>query len=129
VVAGSLCYGIALVLFSQSEWFGLSFALAGLAGFGMIVQLAASNTLIQSIVPDHYRGRTMSLYSMMFMGMAPFGALLAGFAAERVGAPVTLLVCGICCLAGGLIFWAFLPGMRAAQVRLAQQGGETTPGA
>jgi MFS family permease len=122
VITGSLCYGTGQVLFSQSVWYVPSIALAGLAGFGMIVQLAASNTLIQSIVPDRYRGRVMAIYSMMFMGMAPFGGLISGIAAERVGAPTTLLVCGICCIAGGLIFWAFLPGMRAAQARKSTQG-------
>ncbi len=80
-------FGASLIAFSSSHWFWLSTALLVPAGFAMIVQAAASNTLIQAMVPDELRGRVMACYSMMFMGMAPIGALLAGLLASRFGAP------------------------------------------
>jgi MFS family permease len=92
-------------------------------GFAMMTQMAASNTLIQSMVPDTLRGRVMAMYSMMFMGMAPIGALLAGVLAERVGAATTVALGGTFCIAGGLLLLGFLPGLRgeARQLILAQQ--------
>ena len=66
-----------------------------LAGFGMMVQMASSNTILQTIVEDDKRGRVMSFYSMAFMGMAPFGSLLAGAVAEKIGVSYTLMGCGL----------------------------------
>ena len=77
-------FGASLILFSLSRSFWLSFALLLPVGFSMMIQIAASNTLIQAMVPDNLRGRVMAVYSMMFMGMAPFGALLAGALAQRL---------------------------------------------
>ena len=82
--------GVSLFLFSFSTSFWLSCALLLPAGYSMMLQMACSNTLIQTIVPDHLRGRVMSLYSMMFMGMAPFGAFFGGTLAHRIGAPITV---------------------------------------
>ena len=70
----------------------------------MMVQMASSNTLIQSMVPDQLRGRVMAVYSMMFMGMAPFGALFAGVLAHGLGAPLTVAMGGAVCIGGSLIF-------------------------
>ena len=75
--------------------------------------MASSNTLIQSMVPDHLRGRVMAVYSMMFMGMAPFGSFFAGALADRVGAAVTVAIGGVACIAGSALFAARLPGWRA----------------
>ncbi len=69
-----------------------------------MVQMACSNTLIQAMVPDHLRGRVMALYSMMFMGMAPFGALGAGVAAQTLGAPLTVAAGGIACVGASLVY-------------------------
>ncbi len=80
-------FGAALIAFSRSRSFWLSVALLIPVGFAQIVQAASSNTLIQAMVPDRLRGRVMAAYSMMFMGMAPFGALLAGLLASRFGRP------------------------------------------
>ena len=77
--------GISLVLFGVSRWFWISFAILVLSGFTMMMQFTATNTLIQSMVPDQLRGRVMSMYAMMFLGMSPIGSLLAGWAADRVG--------------------------------------------
>ena len=80
----------------------------------MMEQMAASNTILQTIVDDDKRGRVMSFYSMAFMGMAPFGSLLAGTAATRIGAPNTLLTGGILCLGGAAWFASYLPVIREA---------------
>jgi len=73
-------------------------------GFSVMLQMASSNTLIQSMVPDQLRGRAMAVYSMMFMGMAPIGALLAGSLAHGLGAPLTVSLGGILSICGGIIF-------------------------
>jgi MFS family permease len=90
--------------------------------------MSSSNTLIQAMVPDRLRGRVMAVYSMMLMGMAPFGALLGGALADRIGAPLTVLMGAVACLGGALIFGLRLPKIRgeARQLIVAQQmvGGE-----
>ncbi len=103
-------FGTSLVLFSFSRSFWLSAALLVPTGFCMMVQMASSNTLVQSMVPDALRGRVMAIYSMMFMGMAPFGALLAGLIAERLGAPLTVAIGGVACIAASAVFGMALPG-------------------
>ncbi|MDQ1348411.1 MAG: hypothetical protein QG573_1785, partial [Acidobacteriota bacterium] len=104
--------GLALVAFSFSHSFWISAALLVPVGFCMMSEMASSNTLIQSLIPDAMRGRVMSLYAMMFMGMAPVGALLAGGLASRIGAPATIAGGGVLCLAGALIFARHLPHLR-----------------
>ena len=115
-------FGSSLILFSFSRSLPLSIALLLPAGFCMLIQMASSNTLIQTMVPDDLRGRVMSVYSMMFMGMAPFGALLAGAIAHRLGAPLTVAIGGAVCIAGSLVFGSKWPAMRgeARQLILAQ---------
>ena len=89
----------------------------------MMVEMAASNTLIQAMIPDRLRGRVMAVYSMMFMGMAPLGALIAGALAAPLGAPATVAIGGAVCIAGGLVFGARLPTLRgpARELIVAQQ--------
>lgn len=77
-----------------------------------MVQMGATNTLIQSMVPDRLRGRTMAVYSMMFLGMAPIGALLAGTAAARIGAPWTVAIGGMVAIVGAATFARHLPKIR-----------------
>jgi MFS family permease len=115
-------FGGSLILFSFSRWYAISVALLIPVGFCMMVQMAASNTLIQAMVPDALRGRTMAVYSMMFMGMAPMGALLAGGVADRIGAPWTVALGGGVAILGALIFARHLPKIRveARQLILAQ---------
>jgi MFS family permease len=88
----------------------------------MLIQMSSSNTLIQSMVPDALRGRVMAVYSMMFMGMAPFGALLAGAVAKGLGAPITVALGGATCMLGACVFGTRWPGLRgeARQLILAQ---------
>jgi len=115
--------GTSLVAFSLVRSFWLGALLLLPVGYGMMTQMAATNTLIQSMVPDALRGRVMATYSMMFMGMAPVGALLAGALAERLGASITVGLGGCFCIAGGLALLVRLPGLRgeARQLIQAQQ--------
>ena len=87
-------------------------------GFSMMIQMGSSNTLIQTMVPDHLRGRVMAVYSMMFMGMAPIGALLAGVLADRFGAPFTVAIGGVIAIAGSFAFGLRLPALRPEARRL-----------
>jgi MFS family permease len=112
VAVSTFAFGVALLLFAWSHSFWLSAALLVPVGAAMMVQMAASNTLIQAMVPDHLRGRVMAVYSMMFMGMAPFGALFAGWMAERAGAPRTVAVGGAICIGAAIAFRLRLPAIR-----------------
>jgi MFS family permease len=107
-------FGLGLLAFSLSRSFWLSGLLLVPTGFAMMVQMASSNTLLQMLVPDALRGRVMSLYSMMFMGMAPLGALLAGALAGVIGAPGTVAGGGALCMLAALWFRWRLPQIRAA---------------
>jgi MFS family permease len=95
--------GMSLIGFSMSHAVWLSLLLLLATGFGMMLQQASSITILQTITPDDSRGRVMSYYTMAFFGMAPFGSLLAGSAAHRIGAPATILISGVCCVAAA--FW------------------------
>jgi MFS family permease len=110
--------GVSLFLFSFSTSFWLSCALLLPAGYSMMLQMACSNTLIQTMVPDQLRGRVMSLYSMMFMGMAPFGAFFGGAMAHHIGAPITVAAGGVACVLGAIWFWRALPVLRIEARRL-----------
>jgi predicted MFS family arabinose efflux permease len=118
IAAASASFGACIILFSLSRSFWLSAALLVPAGFSMMVQMASSNTLIQSMVPDELRGRVMAVYSMMFMGMAPLGALLAGALAGRLGAPLTVALGGAVCILGALVFRLRIPLYRGEARRL-----------
>jgi MFS family permease len=123
VAAASAGLGCTLILFSFSRTFWVSAALLVPVGFAMMVQMAASNTLIQSMAPDRLRGRVMAVYSMMFMGMAPFGAIFAGLVADRIGAAATVAIGGAACITGAAVFWTRLSALRplARELILAQQ--------
>ena len=118
IAAAAAGFGASLVLFSFSRDLWLSILLLVPVGFTMVVQMAASNTLIQSMVPDELRGRVMALYSMIFMGMAPLGSLLSGTIAEKVGAPMAVAIGGSVCMVGALVFFLRLPAHRFAAYRL-----------
>jgi len=109
-------FGLGLIGFGSSRSFWLSMLMVLIAGMGMMQGMAASNTVIQTIVTDDKRGRVMSYYTMAFMGMAPFGSLLAGSMAQAVGAPLTVMVNGSVILLGALWFATRLPRLRS-QIR------------
>jgi MFS family permease len=105
-------FGIGLIAFSISRAFSLSLLFLGFTGFGMMVQMASSNTVLQTIVEEDKRGRVMSLYTMAFMGMVPFGSLLAGSLASKIGVPGTIMISGIACIVGSILFARKLPLLR-----------------
>jgi MFS family permease len=111
VVATAIC-GAALIAFGLSSIVWVSIAILPFIGFGLMQQMAPSNTILQTIVDDEKRGRVMSFYSMAFLGMAPFGSLLAGYLASHIGAPRTLMVNGVVCLIGSFWFSRRLPAIR-----------------
>ena len=121
-------FGVSLMLFAASKSFWLSVALLLPVGYFIMLQMAASNTLIQVMVPDALRGRVMAVYSMMFMGMAPIGALLGGALSDSLGAPITVAIGGLAAVAGAWWFGVQLPKIRVEARRLivaqAMAGGE-----
>jgi MFS family permease len=110
-IATALC-GFALVAFGFSRLLWVSMAILPFLGFGLMQQMAPSNTILQTIVDDEKRGRVMSFYSMAFLGMAPFGSLLAGNLAATLGAPRTVMINGFVCLLGSWWFHYRLPAIR-----------------
>ena len=111
-------FGSSLLLFSFSRYFWLSTAILVPTGFCMMLGMSSSNTLIQAMVPDHLRGRVMALYSMMFMGMAPIGAYIGGATADRLGAPMAVMMGSIACIGGAAWFGVRLPKVRVEARRL-----------
>jgi MFS family permease len=105
--------GAALILFGMSRTLWVSLALMAFVGFGLMQSAAVSNTIIQSLVPEDKRARVMSYYTMAFFGAVPFGSLLTGMLAHRIGAPHTVILTGAFCAAGALWFTLELPKVRA----------------
>jgi MFS family permease len=115
IIAGAAClFGAGLIAFSFTTVMWLALPLLTVAGFGFMVQMASSNTVIQTIVDDAKRGRVMGFYMMAFLGTAPFGSLIAGSLSSHIGAPATLRIGGMCCILGGLLFARALPDIRRA---------------
>jgi MFS family permease len=112
VVVATIIFGTALIIFSFSNMLWLSMMVMLWAGFGMMINLASCNTILQTMVDDDKRGRVMSIFAMAFMGMAPFGSLIAGALAHRIGAGLTLFIGGISCIFGGILFAVKLPTLR-----------------
>jgi len=105
-------FGLGLICFGLSRVLPLSLFLMLVVGFEMMQGLAASNTVIQTLVPEDKRGRVMSYYTMAFVGMTPFGSLLAGGLAHRLGAPHTVMITGAFCVAGAMWFSTQLKSIR-----------------
>ncbi len=107
-------FGAGLIAFGLSHVLWLSLALMLVVGFGMMQGMAASNTIIQTLAPADKRGRVMSFYTMAFVGMAPFGSLLAGGLARGISASWTVVLTGTCCILGAAWFWRQMKEVRAA---------------
>lgn len=124
-------FGVGLILLALSRTFAMAFAVIVLAGFGMMLLMAASNTFIQSLVDDSMRGRVMSFFTMAIMGTAPFGSLMAGSLARHIGVPLTIGLGGLMCLIGALAFTARLPAIARDMADGAEAGpqGEGRPAA
>jgi MFS family permease len=112
IIRATVLLGAGLIAFSFSRIMAFSLFCMLFTGFGMIVQMASSNTILQTIVDDDKRGRVMSFYSMAFLGTAPFGSLLSGALAHQIGVNYTLLVCGILCLLCIVPFALQLPNLK-----------------
>jgi MFS family permease len=131
IVVACNIFGAALILFALSRTFWLSAALLVPVGFSVVLEMGSSHTLLQSMVPDRLRGRVMAVGSMMFMGMAPLGSLMAGGVAHAIGAPLTVALSGGISIIGGIVFATHLSALRpATQALLAVQqtsSGEPAP--
>jgi len=114
MVAATSAFGCGLILFTLARPFWLTLFLLVIVGCGWMVVIAASNTALQTLADDHMRGRVMSLFTMMLVGMAPFGSLLAGWASDQVGAPLVVSIGGSFCALGGILFALQLPRLREA---------------
>jgi MFS family permease len=113
IMWASAVFGVGLVIFSLTTSLWPAFLVLAIAGCGFMIHLAATNTILQTIVEERLRGRVMSFYTMAFFGTVPIGSLLGGIMAERYGATTTVLVSGIICLAGSAWFAYKLPAIRA----------------
>jgi MFS family permease len=123
----SAIFGLGLVLFGLSHVLWLSLLVMLITGYGMLQGMTASNTIIQTIVSEDKRGRVMSYYTIAFVGMAPFGSLFAGSLAHWIGAPHTVVICGISCIAGAALFLTRLKAIRAEMRPIYQQLGILPP--
>jgi MFS family permease len=124
-------FGLGVIAFSLSSVLGISLALLTMTGFAMMMETAATNTILQTIVEEDKRGRVMSFYSTAFVGMAPVGSLLAGSLATRIGAVHTVQLAGAVCVVGSLLFTWQLPRLRKIVRPIYRQMGilpDTTSG-
>ena len=115
--------GTALILFGLSHTFWLSLGLMVFVGFGLMQTASASNTIVQSLVPEDKRARVINYYTMAFFGAAPFGSLLAGALAHGIGAPQTVVISGVFCVASSLWFSLELPKLRVAMRPIYREKG------
>src|SRR5215208_269248 len=116
MVVATLAFGAGLVAFGLTRSLWTALIVLPVVGAGFMVEMASTNTILQTVVEEHLRGRVMSFYTMAFLGTAPIGSLLAGVVADRVGASAPVLLGGVACIAGGLWLALRLPTLRE-QVR------------
>ncbi|MBD2101919.1 MFS transporter [Leptolyngbya sp. FACHB-261] len=123
IVSSPAILGLGLIAFALSRELWLSLIMMLVIGLGLILQIASSNTVLQTIIEDEKRGRVMSLYTMSFLGMVPFGNLIAGSLAERIGVPTTLILGGVFCILGSLLFSRQLPALRKLVLPIYRRAG------
>jgi MFS family permease len=114
IACTAIVFGMSLCAFAWSHWLWLSCGLMLISGMAMMVQTAASNTVLQTVVDEDKRGRVMSFFSMAFFGTAPIGSLIGGSLADRIGVQETIMLGGLPCVLGGLLFLRELPRLRQA---------------
>jgi MFS family permease len=112
ILTNTVVFGGGLIGFALSRSLPVSIVFMTITGFGMMVQMASTNTVIQTIVDEEKRGRVLSFYTMSFLGTAPFGSLLAGWLSSRIGAPHTVVLSGVLCIATAAWFARELPAIR-----------------
>jgi MFS family permease len=120
---GAAIFGAGLIAFGLSRHLWVSILMMFVAGFGMMQGVTTSNTILQTLVDEKMRGRVMSYYTMAFVGMAPFGSLLAGALAHAIGAPRTVIISGVACILGSLWFWSRMSPIRAIMRPIYQRLG------
>ena len=116
-------FGMGLISFGLSQSLWLSLPMMLVTGFGMMQGMTTSNTILQTLVDERMRGRVMSYYTMAFVGMAPFGSLIAGALAHAIGAPRTVIISGVACILGALWFWSGMTRIRAVMRPIYQRLG------
>jgi len=112
MVLATLAFGTGLIGFGLARSLWVALIILPIVGAGFMVELASTNTILQTITKEHLRGRVMAFYTMAFFGTAPFGSLLSGVVADRIGAPATIVIGGVACLAGGIWLALRLPMLR-----------------
>ena len=112
IAKAAAAFGIGLIAFSLSRVLTLSLLILPVVGAGMMVSLASCNTILQTIVEERLRGRVMAFFAMSFLGTAPIGSLIGGVVADRIGAPATIRLGGVACVAGAAVFALALPRLR-----------------
>ena len=112
MVMSTLAFGAALIVFGSSRALWLALLALPFAGAGFMVEMASTNTILQTITEEHLRGRVMAFYTLAFLGTAPIGSLLAGVVADRIGPPATIVAGGFVCVAGGVWLALRLPSLR-----------------
>jgi MFS family permease len=127
ILAGTMTFGLSLLGFSVTNEIWLAAPLLALAGGGFIVHAASTNTIIQTIVDERFRGRVMAFYTMAFFGTTPIGSLLGGIAADRIGAPATVAIGGIIIISAGLWFAYVLPSLRVLVRKIYIERGIIAP--
>jgi MFS family permease len=113
VANATLVFGVALILFAVARSFWMAALILPVVGGAFMMQMAATNTVLQTLVDDRLRGRVMAFYTMAFFGTAPIGSLLAGVAADRIGSRWTIAIGGAACILNGVWLAARLPRLRA----------------
>jgi MFS family permease len=112
IAIAPIIMGTSMIAFSLSKLLWLSVLLLGLTGFGTLLQMASSNTVIQTLVEDDKRGRVMSFYLMAFLGVGSFGNLFTGSLIDLIGAPAEVALSGGACILGAVLFAQQLPKLR-----------------
>ncbi|MGN6727399.1 MAG: MFS transporter [Tepidisphaeraceae bacterium] len=112
LVIAATMFGASLIAFAFSTHVALSLALMPITGASMIIQMAGSNTLLQTLTEDHMRGRVMAMFTMCFMGTVPIGSLLCGFLADRISPQYTVAIGGLVCIIGAMVFQRVRPSLR-----------------
>ena len=112
IVRATITFGAALVAFSFSNRLWLSLLILPFVGGGMMIEMASTNTILQTIVDDEMRGRVMAFFTMAFLGTAPLGSLMAGLLADHIGPMKTVMIGGTACVIAGVIFAVRIPTLR-----------------
>jgi len=127
IVRATIAYSVALILFAFSRSVAMAYLFLVIAGFGMLLQVASTNTSVQSITPDALRGRVMGFYGMMFLGMLPLGSLLAGWLGDWIGAPYAVSFGAVVCILAALAFNRRRPVVVAALRQIMEQRASMVP--